>query len=610
MTLAIQSGTMANMPRKKKGVWLFLSVLGLGFAFRSIINAVTLLALFSLGGSHDLFAAHEPPVLTTHDSLAGHYLSARFAQRQHDTQIAANLFATVVAGSPDNLAIMEEGYKLMLLSGNLDKALNLARQNAPKHEHATLAHVLLALEHVHRRNFSDAEDILFPLYNKKGNPTDDISLVAVPLLLAWSEAAQGDFENATRILAEIDDHKMTPFLLYQAAVMHDIAGNTNAAKKEYDSVLAEGSQPLRVIIAAARFHQRVGETEKATALLDAFTKEHPSYTLNATRILAENPLSREERSVLAMAEVLLELGGFLYSNGLTDAPIRYFRLALHLDPTLDYARMLLASALEQKNRYLEANSVYAGILKESPFYIKAQISRAINLNQLKDANGARVLLLALSALNASDYETLLHLGDIMLESKQYRDAIDAYNKALARIQTPNKQHWAAFYARGIAFERSRQWPSAEADFKQALALNPDQPDVLNYLAYSWLLMDSYISEAAKMLEAALEARPDDAHIIDSYGWALFKMGHYEKAQRYLEDATLKIPYDSTTNDHLGDVYWKTGRKLEARYQWERALILDPDPEDRSKIEVKLSHGLPENAPPVALNSLQAPKANN
>jgi Flp pilus assembly protein TadD len=167
---------------------------------------------------------------------------------------------------------------------------------------------------------------------------------------------------------------------------------------------------------------------------------------------------------------------------------------------------------------------------------------------------------------------------------------------------PEKVEWPLYYFRGISYERDKQWPKAVADFKKALALYPDQPLVLNYLGYSWVDRGENLDEAFKMLHQAVEARPSDGYIVDSLGWAYYKLGKYDEAVKELERAIDLKPGDPTINDHLGDAYWRIGRKLEAHFQWNHARDLGPEPDDKQKILEKIAHGLPDVPKPVSADA--------
>src|SRR5690606_10143182 len=168
---------------------------------------------------------------------------------------------------------------------------------------------------------------------------------------------------------------------------------------------------------------------------------------------------------------------------------------------------------------------------------------------------------------------------------------EAYSKAIELVGGDSPADWRFYYVRGIAYERAKQWPEAEADFQRALELNPDQPQVLNYLGYSWIDMDMHLEEALEMIEKAVEAQPQDGYIIDSLGWAFYKLGRLDEAVETLERAVMLLPSDPEINDHLGDAYWKVGRKLEARFQWNIARSVDEVGNVAERVAPKLADGL-------------------
>src|SRR5690606_3282769 len=133
------------------------------------------------------------------------------------------------------------------------------------------------------------------------------------------------------------------------------------------------------------------------------------------------------------------------------------------------------------------------------------------------------------------------------------------------------------------------------NFKKALELYPDQPQVLNYLGYSWVDRGENLEEALQMIRKAVEMRPQDGYIVDSLGWAYYKLGRYNEAVVELEKAVKLRPEDPTINDHLGDAYWQAGRGLEATFQWNHAIAGKPEAAELAKIEKKLKQGLTQTA---------------
>ena len=272
------------------------------------------------------------------------------------------------------------------------------------------------------------------------------------------------------------------------------------------------------------------------------------------------------------------------------------RIALYLRPDFPSAQVLLADLLESDRRYADANAVYAAIAPASALYRTTRGRIAANLDRMDRDAEAVAQLEAIAKNDPKDADALIQLGDILRGRKKFKEAAAAYDRAIARVPTLERRHWALLYARAIAFERSQQWPRAEADFLKALEFEPEQPYVLNYLGYSWIEKGQHLERATDMVKKAVALRPDDGYIVDSLGWAHFMLGQWADAVRELERAVELRPEDPVINDHLGDAFWRVGRRTEARFQWERALTLKPEPDLIEAIKKKLEHGLPDAAP--------------
>jgi len=266
------------------------------------------------------------------------------------------------------------------------------------------------------------------------------------------------------------------------------------------------------------------------------------------------------------------------------------RLALALRPDFAPARLLAADILTIQHHQQAALRMLNEVPATDPIYSVIQLRRAMLVDRLGRPEDA---IRDLERM-ARDYPDSplpdIQRGDILRMTQRFPDAVAAYDKAISRIPHPTATDWIVFYDRGVAEERSHQWPKAKADFEHALQLSPDQPFVLNYLGYSMADMGHHLDEARQMIQSAAERRPNDGAITDSLGWVLFRQGHHKEAVQTLERAVELEPEDATINGHLGDAYWAAGRKIEAQYQWRRALTLNPTPDDAAKLEAKLNTG--------------------
>ena len=290
------------------------------------------------------------------------------------------------------------------------------------------------------------------------------------------------------------------------------------------------------------------------------------------------------------AEVLYGLGAALGRRGGEDLGLIYLQLALYLAPPHPLALLSLADLYEAMKKPELAIKIYERVPLNSPLQRNAQIQLAINLDTLERTDEAKAQLEKLIAANPADLEAIMALGNVLRGRKQFAECADVYSKGVDTIAKPEKSNWVIYYFRGICCERAKQWAKAEVDLKKSLELFPDQPHVLNYLGYSWVDQGVNLDEGMRMIQRAVEQRADDGYIVDSLGWAYYRLGNIEEAVKHLERAVELKPEDPTINDHLGDAYWQVGRTLEARFQWSHARDLKPEPEDlgedRGQAEVR------------------------
>jgi len=309
------------------------------------------------------------------------------------------------------------------------------------------------------------------------------------------------------------------------------------------------------------------------------------------------------------AEALYQVGSSIGRRGGEDLALIYLQLALYLEPNHSMALLSLADLYESLKKPELAIAVYDRITASSPLHRNAEIQIASDLDSLDRTDEAKKRLEQLIAEHPKDNEAIIALANILRGRKDFDACADVYGKAISNIATLEKSNWVLLYFRGICYERSHQWPAAEADLKKALELFPDQPLALNYLGYSWIDQGTNLDEAMNMIRRAVEQRPDDGYIVDSLGWANFRIHNYDEAVKDLERAVELKPEDPTINDHLGDAYWRVGRVLEARFQWSHAKDLKPEPEDLPKIEEKLRAGLPDDTSSAA-DAVKTKKAGN
>ena len=524
-------------------------------------------------------------------SPLGHYLASRHAQISHDLPAAADLLAFALDADPDNRQLLETSFNLLVGDGRIDEALAVAKRMETVGALDSLARVALALDKAKAKDYAAADNYLAGIHG------EGLERFLTPTLRAWTQLKAKGFEAANKTLAPLGEvNGFEPLYELQLGMLNDVAKRPAEAATHYDKALVTASdQAFRMVEIIANFRLRQGDRKGAQVLYSAFEKDHPRTLLTAplrkAMAAGAKPPPVIATAADGMAEGLFNLAVLLQGENSNDVALIMARLALAGRGDDPIFRVLLADVLDAQSRSGAALALYRQIPPEAPYGWQAQVKVGEELHKLGRDVEAVPYLQKLVESRTDRAEAAVELGDILRAGKRFADAAKAYDTALARLHDPMVGEWSVFYFRGIALERSDQWPKAELDFKKALQLQPDQPYVLNYLGYTWVDRGVHLDEAIKMLQRATQQKPDDGFIIDSLAWAYYRLKQYDKAVLYQEKAVSLEPGDPVLNDHLGDIYWKVGRHNEARFQWQRALAFKPDADLVKPIEAKLQHGL-------------------
>ena len=527
-------------------------------------------------------------------SPSGNYLAALVAGADRDTAAAATFFRESLRADPRNPELIERTFVASLSNGDVDEGLDLARRLIVRDPSNGLAHLVLGVGQLKDGHWAAARREF--LSGGAGREHD----VTATLLAAWAYAGQGEEKKALSTIDGLKDGGFGVFRDYHAALIADLANDFPEATKRFKTAYAADKTILRLVDAYARFESRhgaAGEAERAYTAFEDVLPHHPLIDSALAELKGGKQLSPLIKTPQEGAsEVLYGLGAAGGRQGDELAAMIYLRLSLYLAPKNSLAVVTLADIYGRLKQNEQAIDVYGQVPEASPLRDNADIQTGLTLDVLGRPADAIKFLQGIIAAHPKNTEALTTLGNIQREQKQYGDAIKSYTDALATLPPDDKGAWGLLYFRAISYERNKQWPEAEADFRHALQLYPDQPLVLNYLGYSWVDRGVHLDEAFKMLRQAVALRPEDGYIVDSLGWAHFKLGEYDEAVKELERAIELKPSDPTINDHLGDAYWRIGRKLEAQFQWNHARDMHPEPEDVGRILDKIQHGLPDEKP--------------
>lgn len=549
----------------------------------------------------------------TPDGL-GAYLAGRQAERDKRSEIAAEYLADALAGNKTNDRLRTQAFVALVMAGEIEAAEPLARDILKKQPTQGPANFLLSAAAARKGDFAAAQAHVDKL-SQTG-----VNRLMIPVISAWLSAGRKDKEAA---LAALEPLKVQggfrPFYDLHKALILDVLGDAPGAKAAYDEALKQTLLPsTRLVIAAASFRTRHDDAEGALTVLKEFLKTNPE-ALNVRLALAQVEAGRPLPPLVANAadgygEFLSNLAVALQQESYGRQAIFYARVSQLLRPDNAATLYGLGNILQEDGRHAAAIKAYEQVPKESLLSWAARQSMAVSLITLKRDDEAAELLQRMARERPDQWQVLQLLGNMYRARGEFEKALLAYDAAVKRVPNITARHWNLLYVRGIANERTKRWPQAEADLKKALTFRPNEPSLLNYLAYSWVERGEHLKEAEDMLNRAVKERPDDGFIVDSLGWALYRLGRFKEAVVYLEKAVAEESEDPTLNDHLGDCYWRLGREDEARFQWNRALSLKPEKEDAAKIRAKLKNGMPAfkavipaKAPKKAVPNDDAPK---
>ncbi len=540
------------------------------------------------------------------DGEAGPYLAARLAGADSDYAVAAEYYARALAADPGNSMLIENAAISELARGSVADGLKLARQFDETGGKSQIADLLILADLAQNEDYAAAVSELV-----RGRSAGQL---VDGLFRAWAYLGMGQMSEAT---AEFDKLSavggLKSFGLYHKALALASVGDFEGADAIFAG--ADGG-PLRAtrhgILAHAQILSQLERNADATALLNtAFGPEgDPAVRALRARLEAGEtvPFTLVSGPKDGIAEVFYTVASALGSENTDVNTLAYARVAEYLAPKDADAVLLVASILERQGQHALASTEFDKIGRDDPAYLQAELGRAGALVASGHTDTAIEVLRRLAKDHPDRIEVWNTLGDTLRREERFDEAATAYDEAIARIKGEPEVYWSLYFARGICKERAKNWTGAEADFKRALELYPDQPSVLNYLGYSYIDRNENLDDALKMIEKAAAERPDDGAIIDSLGWGLYRLGRYDEAVVQMEQAVELMPVDAVVNDHLGDVYWAVGRTREAEFQWRRALSfaedsMDADPDRiRRKLAVGLDKVLAEEgAKPLAVS---------
>jgi len=524
---------------------------------------------------------------------SGAYLAARQARTTGDFSAAAKYYAQALTLDSSNPALLENATVAYLALGQIDRAIAVARKMEDDDLRSQVAQITLIAEET--RN-EDWDALIARVEDMRG--AGDL---ADGLLTAWAHLGAGDVTEALAAFdAVAEERGLRSFAFYHKALALASVGDFEAADQVFSG---DGDGPVqqtrRGVMAWAQILSQLGQHQRAVEVIDATFGNDPDPQVAdlRARVAAEDAvpfdLIRSPRD--GVAEVFFSLARALRQDATDEFVLLYARVAEAIRPGHVDAIITVAELLESMEQYDLSIAAYKKVPRDHPSYHVAELGRAEVLRRDDRPDAAIEVLDQLVQTYPELADVHVAAGDLYRTQEQYADAVTSYDRAIELLTERDNPQWFVHYARAISHERQDNWEEAEADFRRALELNPGHPQVLNYLGYSMVEKGIHFDEALDMIERAVAEQPESGYIVDSLGWALYRLGRYDEAIVHMERAAELMPTDPVINDHLGDVLWAVDRKAEARFQWKRALSLhesDPSPDlEPDRVRRKLAVGL-------------------
>jgi tetratricopeptide (TPR) repeat protein len=519
---------------------------------------------------------------------SGNYLAGQFAQRQKNWEKAYDYMDRVLDAEPNNLILNKHTMVLAMAAGDIKHATEMAAVILEQEDNNLLATLFLALNDFDKENYQAAIDILNTL------EAQNAAAFLVPILTLWAESG---LEKAN-----INILPSSSFYAYHALLIHHYIKPDKALLNYALASYKIDEVDLRDVTQFADLLIQTGEKDKALTLYKLIEARGFANDKIKNKITALEENTPLEEGLLSLpkittakegaALVFFDMANILLRENSEDSAAIFAQMALHLNPSLDTSHMIIANILVRNNQTEAAIEAFQNIKPTSDNYILAQRQIA-DLYNADENDKAAIKILTNLYKDQGDLDSLIQVGDVYRYQENYDEAVKIYSDVLNKWDKIPEKYWHVLYARGMAYERLKDFKKSEDDLVKALEFRPNHPYVLNYLGYSWADQNINLDQSLDMLMRATQSKPEDGYIADSLGWVFYKMNNFEEAIPHLERAVELLPYDGTLNDHLGDAYWQVGRKNEAKFQWQRAMNYSEDKEQELKdsLQEKLGKGI-------------------
>lgn len=497
----------------------------------------------------------------------GAFLSAQLAQNTKDYPRAQQYIQQVLKTDPDNNELKELLYVVAGINGDIKVMIPLAEtETTLQNEPSFMTPYILIADKVKNKEYQEALDILQVKGQQRFASTLNI------LLRVWCFAGLDKEKEAFDALNMLEKEKVNGLYLYNHALLNTYFKHDDQAKEDYFQATAQDAGG-NMLVSIKDFFEKKGE----------WSLFHPLYGMYQTALqnypVLHDSLAQIETRALqspqdAVAEAFFQVSSAFYDQKVTDQALLYNNLALYLSPDNLMFKIYGARLYEILQLFPQANKLYDEIGMDADIML---FKKAVNLMTQGNNKEALLLMREVEKHNRGNSFVQSFVGQLYAHDNQFKEAIKHYTFALKALQNGKDTDVAeVYFSRARCYKELNDFNAFQLDMFEALQLNPDHAEMLNYLGYEWLVHDENLAEATKFIEKANQITPNQAHIQDSLALAYYKSKEYNKALDLAEKAVDKIGASSVANMHLGDIYEALGRHREAISQYEKALALKMD----------------------------------
>ncbi len=523
------------------------------------------------------------------------YLVATMAKRESDFLSAGDYYAKASQQDPNYADLYNQTYLMYVLAGEIDKSVPYAQKVLEVNENNILSRLVLFSYAVKNKKFDKAQNFLNMQGSNEGLDLYKVSLL--PLLQSWIYVGQGEKEKALKSLYPLSQKGVLESLYYlHVGLIADYFNDVQKAEQAYDELAKMETPSLHGLMVMYDFYKRKQLLEKRPSFMQAYLKEKASNFISRDLMMNPSEMYQAKDVKHGMSMAFFDMASLVSQSDNYEVSLYLIRLASDLDPSASINQLFLGEILEAMGQYKEANKVYRSLTKKSDLYLSMQLRLASSLIKMEQSKEAKDVLLNMIETNPKVPIYHLMLGDLYRNDEKYRDALEAYQNALNKVQNKGESQVAVLYFNmAICYENLDKNNSAKVKdlLEKAIQLDSTNPVYLNYLGYTLAEQGKDLQKALDVVKLALKQAPNDSNILDSLGWIYYKMKDYEKALPIMEKAVEKEPGNAIINEHLGDIYWRVGRLKDARFQWAHARTLKEYATDglRRRIDEKMEKGL-------------------